>query len=108
MALSQLSVYRGCTPVVDRFADAEESLSVTIVQALADAADVDPTDLPPIYDYINPDAIDSLHLDTREGAPTELSLSFTVDNWNVFVSDDGQVRICDGTQPTSEPEPVFA
>jgi hypothetical protein len=33
-------------------------------------------------------------------------LEFAVENWNVFVRDDGRIRVRDATEPT-DPEPVF-
>lgn len=107
-APKQLTVYRGCTPVVDAWAegDDEETLVTTLIDALAEAEGVDATALPPLYDIIDLDALIQL-LDKYEGATESSALfSFTYTTWNVFVRDDGRIRICDGTQP-SEPAPVF-
>lgn len=82
----------------------DTSLAVAIVEAIADAAGVEPTDVPPIYDSINADALDEL---SRAGDGTELVLGFAIDDWNVFVSHTGHIRVCDATDPTPEPEPVF-
>lgn len=104
-----ISVYRGCTPVVDAQYDHETDSSVTeaIIWALADAVGVDPTDFPPLFDYVDPDALDAL-CDPSDGVTDEATvLSFQVDTWNVFVRSDGRIQICDATQPT-DPEPVFA
>jgi hypothetical protein len=108
MAPGQLTVYRGCTPVVDaRYEGGDErSPTEAIVLALAEAAGVDPTDLPPLYEAIDTVAIDNL-FDRHGGAgDAEAILSFRVDTWNVFVRGDGRIRVCDGTRPT-DPEPVF-
>lgn len=108
MESGQILMYRGCTPVVDRHVDmdGDTSLAVAIVEAIADAAGVEPTDLPPIYDSINADALDGLSLAGADDA--ELVIGFVVDDWNVFVSHAGHIRVCDATEPTPEPEPVFA
>jgi hypothetical protein len=105
----ELTVYRGCTPVVDaKYESENDSTSVveTVVLAIADAAGVDPTALPPLYDYVDPDALNAM-FDRRDGSTDDAALlSFQVETWNVFVSADGRVRVCDATRPT-DPEPVF-
>ena len=45
----------------------EEPLSETVVMAVADAKDRAPTDLPPLHDVIDPDALDALFADTLDG-----------------------------------------
>jgi hypothetical protein len=104
----ELLVYRGCIPVVDAKYDSQRDSSATeaIIWALADAIGVDPTVLPPLFDYVDPDALNALF----DGSETDIEgttiLGFQIDTWNVFVRSDGRIRICDGTQPT-DPEPVF-
>lgn len=104
----QLTVYRGCTPVVDKQYenDGDETPVQTVVGALAEAEGVDATDLPPLFETIDPDALNRLFHNDDESEREETMLSFTIDNWNVFVRADGLIRVCDGTEPT-EPEPVF-
>ncbi|MFC7251497.1 HalOD1 output domain-containing protein [Halomicroarcula sp. GCM10025324] len=78
-----------------------------IVTALADAADIDPVDLPPISEHVDPAALNALfdpHDRTTDG---DTVLSFQVDPWNVFVRSDGFIRVCDATQRT-DLGPVFA
>ncbi|MFC6719066.1 HalOD1 output domain-containing protein [Natrialbaceae archaeon GCM10025810] len=108
MEQGELTIYRRCTPVVDAKYGPENNRSPTevIIYALAEAAGVDPLELPPLYEYVDGDAVDSL-FDEHDGAnDTNALLSFRVQNWNVFVRADGRVRVCDGTRPTN-PEPVF-
>ncbi len=108
MATQGPKVYRGCTPVVDRQYRAEhESAAAAIVEAVSAAADVDPAELPPLYEFVDPDAIDTLfdHGHRAEAPPT--LLGFQVESWNVFVRSDGRIRVCDARIPT-DPEPVFS
>ena len=104
----QLSVYRGCVPVVDAQYDSNSGRPPreTIIRALADAADVEPVDLPPIYQYVDPEALDALFERRDGGTDGDTILSFQVDSWNVFVHSDGRIRICDANQRT-DPVPVF-
>lgn len=102
------TLYRCCTPVVDAEYRGEDDRSPTgvILDALAAAADVDPLELPPIYDAVDPDVVDNLFERRHGGSNDRTALSFRVETWNVFVRADGKVRVCDSTRPT-EPEPVF-
>lgn len=104
----ELLVYRGCIPVVDAEYDPQRDCSATeaIIWALADAIGVDPTVLPPLFDYVDPDALNALFDRSETDIEGTTILSFQIDTWNVFVRSDGRIRICDGTRPT-DPEPVF-
>lgn len=103
-----LSIHRGSIPVVDTEYDFETDNSATeaIIWALADAADVDPTDLPSLFDYVDPDALNAMFDREDTAVAGDTILSFQVDTWNVFVRSDGRIRVCDGTRPT-DPQPVF-
>lgn len=108
MMSGHVSLYRGCTPVVDVQYEAERDDSVTsvVVEAIADAAGTDPVDLPPLFDFIDPDALEQLFSAPAGGPADEATLSFQFDTWNVFVRSDGRILVCDRTRPT-EPAPVF-
>lgn len=104
----QLTVYCGCTPVVDaqHEFDGPQTFVGTLITAVAEAAGVDPTDLPPLHHTIDLEALSKLFDEHDGAADTAVILSFEFESWNVFVRDDGRIRICDGTQPI-EPAPVF-
>ena len=102
------NVYRGCKPIVDaEYGDERDcSPAEVVVEALAEAAGVDPIDLPPLYDFVDTDALDRLFDAHHGGTRADALLSFRVETWNVFVRADGRVRVCDGTRST-DPVPVF-
>ncbi|WP_435098852.1 HalOD1 output domain-containing protein [Halorubrum sp. N11] len=108
MGQESLNVYRTCKPVVDAEYDPESDISPVeaTIEALAEAAGVDTLELPPIYDFVDPDAINHLFGKHKGASEAETLLSFQVNNWNVFIRDDGRIRICDNTQLT-DPKPVF-
>ena len=108
MEQDALTIYRGCTPVVDSQygPESDRSPAEVIIDALAEAAGVDPLELPPLYEFVDGDALDSLFEEHDGASDAEALLSFRVEHWNVFVRADGRVRICDGSQPT-DPKPVF-
>lgn len=108
MTSGKLNVSRECTPVVDAQYDAEngETPAMAIVDAVAAAEGVDATELPSLYDVIDTDALNKLFTTKNGEVGTEAILSFSVNDWNVFISADGRIRVCDSKQP-AEPAPVF-
>lgn len=108
MEAEDLRVHCGCTPVVDvRYRDdGNRSPSEAIIQALSEAMGVDGADLPPVYEFVDLEAVDSLFENHNGARETSVVLSFAVDTWNVFVSSDGRIRVCDATRPTKS-TPVF-
>lgn len=72
----------------------DETVSQQVVKAVADAKGVDPLDLPPLYDSIDPDALDALfsHADSSSSI-TELSLQIA--GCEVLVRGNGAVTITD-------------
>ena len=108
MQQRSLNLYRGCKAVVDTEyrSGSDRSPVIVIVEALAEAAGVDPSVFPPLYEFVDPDAINHLLADRSGASRADAMLSFQVNTWNVFVRSDGRIRVCDGTRPT-DPQPVF-
>jgi hypothetical protein len=105
---SHLNVYRSCAPVVDTSFDGagEETVVGAVVDAIAEAEGVDSTEIEPLYDVVDLDALSRL-FDERNGTDSsDALLTFRIDTWNVFVRADGRIRVCDGTRRT-DPAPVF-
>lgn len=68
----------------------DESLTVQLVQAVADAADVDPVDLsPPLYDAVDPEALEALFAPTEGGTTRRGRVEFSYAEYRVTVSVDG-------------------
>lgn len=66
-----------------------DQLSVRVVEAIADAADTDTVDLqPPLYDVIDPAALDRLF--TNE---SDVSVTFEYQSHAVTVRGDGTVAV---------------
>ena len=109
MERGDLRLYCSCGAVVDARYDAEsdQSLTEVILDALSEAAGVDPLELPPLYEFVDPDALGSLVEIHDEKPNVDAVVGFRIETWNVFVRADGRIRVCDGTQPT-DPKPVFA
>lgn len=105
---AQMDLYRGCMPVVDFRFDrhSKDSLTHSLVRAIAEAEHTDPTELTQLYDVIDLDSLSELfERFTDETAPQSV-YGFRIGGWNVFVRSDGRIRVCDATKPTA-PAPVF-
>ena len=107
MEREQLSLRCDCTPVAEtRYGRGEASPTDAVVTAIAAASDVDPTAFTPLHEFVDTDALERMFDRARDDGPAGRILGFTVDGWNVFVCDDGRVRVCDPSGP-SDPSPIF-
>ena len=108
MQQGPLNLYRSSKPVVDTEYEPESDRSpvIAIVEALAEAAGVDPSVLPALFEFVDPEAINDIFVDHSGGLRGDAILAFQVNTWNVFVRADGRIRVCDNAQRT-DPEPVF-
>jgi hypothetical protein len=68
--------------------EGDQSLSMTVIDAVSDVSGTDPTDLPPLYDSINPEALDNLFTSERVG-----SVSFEFAGMPVSVHATGEVLV---------------
>lgn len=108
MVPGQLTVYCSCTPIVDAWfeRDGGQTLTEALTGAVARAEGVSVTDLQPLYEVIDLDALMQLFDGHGRTVDPESIVGFRIDTWNVFVRGDGRIRVCDGTVPT-DPAPVF-
>ncbi|MFP8953906.1 HalOD1 output domain-containing protein [Natrialbaceae archaeon A-arb3/5] len=80
-------------PSADRIDDDTASVSIAIVNAVAAKREDDPTSLPPLYDWIDPDALDQLFTNGHE-----LAISFEYDDHEISVERvNGFTITVDGT-----------
>lgn len=63
-------------------------------------------ELDPLYDEFDPEALDQLFEPTGGTKQSAKICRVTVRGWNVFVRDDGAIRVCDPDRP-AEPASVF-
>lgn len=68
------------------------SASETVVERIAHHEGVDPVDLTPLYDAIDPDALDAI-IDGAEQRNTPLDIEFTYHGYDVTVTSDGAVHV---------------
>lgn len=72
-----------------------ESMSMNVVRAVADREDVDPIALtPPLYESINPDALDALFPPQSERTDQAIkSITFRYHGYTITISRDGQITL---------------
>ena len=101
------TVYRECPSVVDARSriGSNQSAAEAIVEAVTAAADENPLASTPLYEYVDPDAVDML-FDHPASEKAGVLLCLTIETWVVFVHADGRICVCDRTE-TTEPQPVF-
>lgn len=65
-----------------------DSTTSRVLEAVAVTSGIDPLELPPLYDVLDPDALDVLVVSMSDG-----KLSFTYAGYRVEVDADGEVRL---------------
>lgn len=99
-----------CHPIHDTSfgGESERTPVEAVVEAVATVEGIWPLELEldPVAETIDPNALNRLfdHHDTSVDEP--LKLGFLYHGWNVFVREDGVVRVCDPGRAV-EPAPVF-
>jgi hypothetical protein len=105
----RLTVYRSSPTTVetryDRGQFRNSNLVTSLVTALAEAEDVDPSALLPLHDTIDLEALERLIESYSHSSDSDMVLGFRVGTWNVFVRGDGKIRICDASR-SIDPVPV--
>ena len=73
--------------------DVDESPSHGVVRAIAAVKGVEPTDVDPLYDSIDPSALDAIFGGTTEARESDIRVSFRVDDLEIEVSGDRRVTV---------------
>lgn len=81
---------------------AGERASEAVITAVADLAGTSPIELEPLYDVVDPDALDSLVAHARRVDNGDAhELQFTYEGYDVDVRTDGQIRVREPSTPAS-------
>ena len=85
----------------DRLED--ESVSAAVVRGVAAVTNTSPTELEPLFETVDPDALDQLYRTTTGGSgPGDCWVSFSYNDCAVTVDATGEITI----EPDGEAEPV--
>lgn len=83
----------GSTTDTVRTISSAESASEAVIEAVADAKGVDPLDLEPMYDTIDPDALDSIFRDSPGAGTASVEIRFEMAGCTVVVREMGEVVV---------------
>lgn len=76
------------------YGEAKDGLTVVIIDAIADALDVSPTEVVPrISESVDPDALERILRPLPDGTEREGHLTFFLMDYRITVFGDGTVRI---------------
>jgi hypothetical protein len=67
--------------------------SATIAEAVARVSGDDPTDLPPLYEVLDPDALEALLMSGVRNGEANVTVTFTFAGYDVSVRDSGDVFV---------------
>lgn len=84
----------------DAFDPGSTDASAAVVHAVTDAANVEPWDLDPLYEAIEPEALNALVGDS-DGAP--IAVSFEYQGYEVFVRGRGEVVLTEPAESGNGP-----
>jgi RNAse (barnase) inhibitor barstar len=84
----------GDVPVYDIDLDetTDQSMSYTVVASVADLTDRDPEDLEPLWDSVDPDALDTF-VDHANESSTWYRLAFRYEGYTVEIIEDRRLRL---------------
>lgn len=80
---------------MNRYVCDDEPVTTTVVHAIAEAEDCDPTELEVLHAAIDTDALDALFDDGSPGHLRDGQLSFVYSGYEVTVSSDGAVAVAE-------------
>ncbi|WP_049888419.1 MULTISPECIES: HalOD1 output domain-containing protein [unclassified Natrinema] len=92
-------------PCSGSFDGSTESVSSAVIAAVATHRETDPTQLPPLYEWIDPDALDALFTPVRSG-PRSGRLEFTYDGHTIAVDCTDGVSVSVDGSASGESIPV--
>ncbi|MFC6716795.1 HalOD1 output domain-containing protein [Natrialbaceae archaeon GCM10025810] len=78
--------------------------SAVVVRAVAAHRGVEPTALPPLYEWVDPDALDALFAPTGRGVRRRGGVEFTYDGSAIAVSIDDGIDVEIDGESVSEPD----
>lgn len=96
------------TPVFEtqyEYSDASDSLTVIIIDAIADELDISPTEVvPKISEAVDPDALERILRPLPDGQQRNGTLVFTLLDFRIRIESDGIVRMYDARESGGKAE----
>lgn len=79
----------------------ESSVAIAVIEAVAAEAECEPDELTPLYDVIDPDALERFFESGTEGERPERRVVFEYGGHVVTVSGDGRIEVTGGEPSTA-------
>jgi hypothetical protein len=75
--------------------DPAQSRSITevVVDALVSVSGQDPLDLPPLYEAVDPDALELIVREPNAAPQRSCFIGFSVGDWGVIVTGSGEIQL---------------
>lgn len=70
-----------------------ESITEVVIDAVAAVSGRDPLDLPPLYEAVDPDALDLIVREPNAAPTRSCFIGFTLGNWGVIVTGSGEIQV---------------
>lgn len=91
----------------DVIPERDETISRKVVDAIAEAEGVDPIELPPLFNVIDPDALEALYSPSGHGPARDGGwIVFPYYGYEVLVTCEGDVRIREAVGNDCRPTPA--
>lgn len=90
----------------DATGDRSKTVSERVIEAVAEREGVDTTGLrTPLYDAVDPDALDALFAASDESGTAERRLRFTYHGYDVIVGGDGAITVSEAGNDVASTNP---
>lgn len=83
------------SPLARNYAWADVTPATAVVELVAEATDADPTDLDPLHDAVDTDALNRVVEPTEPKATSSLRVSFSYQDFFVVVRQSGRITLYD-------------
>lgn len=71
----------------------DEQPSTIVIETIAEICDTDPLEMPPLYNAIDPEALDKLLISAAEAGDQAIELSFAYNGFTVVLLSNGLVYV---------------
>lgn len=82
--------------------ESEQTMSMRVIAAVADATDTDPIHLPQLYEEIDPEALDSLFTYDETTTHPLGAVTFQFANCIVTIESDGSIEVSGGQTDSAD------
>lgn len=79
--------------IPSRSGSAADAISHRVIEAVAEARGVDPLDLPPLHEFVDPDALGRIFATTNTSPRSTGKVQFTMEGYVIVVQSDGSVDV---------------